>query len=51
MSKRMVLILVPVNKSASNRANTSNMHKFINRIPCDAKDINRPGPCLNYVRY
>lgn len=50
MSRKMVVMLLPIQKGASLRANTSNMHKYINKIPCEAENIIKLGGCMEYVK-
>jgi hypothetical protein len=49
MSKRILKILMPLDADLGVRATTSNILKFINRVPCDAETVNRPSNAAKFV--
>lgn len=49
MSKRIFKMVVPIESKLGLKKSTQNIHRFINRVPCDAEEYNKPLDSVAYV--
>jgi hypothetical protein len=50
MSKKFVVMLLPVERGLKMRVNTRSLHKFIDKIPCDVEHLEKPNAINEFVR-
>lgn len=49
MSKRIFKMVIPIENSLRPKKNTKNIYRYINRVPCDLDEYNRPSESVTYV--
>lgn len=49
MSKRILKMVVPVDLAMGSRKNTNNIHRYINKVTCDAKEWNKPTEAVKFI--